>query len=821
MKFRKYINKQEIKSPAGLDISRPLGWAGRGLVLVLLLLLVGCRQEDDTVILQPEPHRVEKIVAVVAPLSANAYTKERLERTAQWFQEHFAEAQQGDSLQIRLQLEWHDELTEDLTTLSHQLAGRDDIQAVIGPFANESVARFAPACQKTQKPLIAPTATSEEIVRRYAVPSWTALEATGAFLWTLTEPDIAFIETMMALFRTWLGKYPQAFDIPPTAAVFSPDDQYGQTFFDWAPFHARNLGLSLVRNEQYADDGDLKNRLDSYLRDLREDMATAFFSSNFCVIETTRQMCDVARLRRKNIIENYPQLTDVDGNPSWNDPSYDRYWDSFEGFFRTWFGFSSLSAEAIASLDDRDKAMLQGYQGFSPYADPATGFEAAYTAKFGSMPTFAECKFYDALLLTAMAACYQEVMADELGFEVGYEDEQFAPNPFFNSCILALGQSYEQATEPGNALWQTEAMRDYIRELRTTRQLKRFCGASGHIVFDVETSTQIAQTTYVHWQLMDGKIYHRTYFGPEGKLVVSPSASWNLVYDEETANKDFKAMAGNVVSTIPYPELTDQYAVLVQGSVGGTNYRHLADVLSVYQLLRRGGFDDDHIVLILDSQEAARHGNVIHSSYTSNDLMGGTDGLPQAVVDYDNRTLSAVDVSRILKDVAPAGETSNVLFYWSGHGRSLDSGGINEFEWLGTPGGQGFTDDLLRQTADEMLTDGRCRKLLVIAEPCYAEATVNSLNGINGVLAIVGASTTEQSWADNWNGEGSYWMSDRFTQNVVEQLTANPAITYSNLFLYCARHTLGSHAKIVNAAHFGNLYTDSPQEFITRQSSIK
>ena len=95
MKFQKYINKQGIKPTAGLDISRPSGWAGRGLVLVLLLLLVGCRQEDDTVIQQPEPHRVEKIVAVVAPLSANAYTKERLERTAQWFQEHFAEAQQG------------------------------------------------------------------------------------------------------------------------------------------------------------------------------------------------------------------------------------------------------------------------------------------------------------------------------------------------------------------------------------------------------------------------------------------------------------------------------------------------------------------------------------------------------------------------------------------------------------------------------------------------------------------------------------------------------------------------------------------------------
>ena len=121
---------------------------------------ISCRQADDVVEIVPARHWVEKTVAVVAPIG-DAATKTRLERTAEWFQQNLHEAQLHDTLAIRLKLEWHDELSEDLTALSLTLADREDVIAVIGPFANENVALFAPACMKTMKPLVAPTATSE------------------------------------------------------------------------------------------------------------------------------------------------------------------------------------------------------------------------------------------------------------------------------------------------------------------------------------------------------------------------------------------------------------------------------------------------------------------------------------------------------------------------------------------------------------------------------------------------------------------------------------------------------------------------------------
>ena len=48
------------------------------------------------------------------------------------------------------------------------------------------------------------------------------------------------------------------------------------------------------------------------------------------------------------------------------------------------------------------------------------------------------------------------------------------------------------------------------------------------------------------------------------------------------------------------------------------------------------------------------------------------------------------------------------------------------------------------------------------------------------------------------------------------RITETPDITYRDLYLYCAQHTLGSHARVVNAAHFGNLYHTGPAEFIKK-----
>ena len=153
-----------------------------------------------------------RTVAVVAPLG-DAATRTRLERTAQWFAENFKDEQQGDSFTVSLQLEWHDEQSEDLTALSKMLADRSDVTAVIGPFGNEAMAAFAPACQQTLKPLIAPTTTSEDIARRYAVSSAGKETNKHAFFWPLTETDVRFSETLLSCYITHLGNNIEQFHL--------------------------------------------------------------------------------------------------------------------------------------------------------------------------------------------------------------------------------------------------------------------------------------------------------------------------------------------------------------------------------------------------------------------------------------------------------------------------------------------------------------------------------------------------------------------------------------------------------------------------------
>ena len=781
-------------------------------------LFTSCKQEDDRTEIVPARHWVEKTVAVVAPIG-DAATKTRLERTADWFLQNFREAQMHDTLAIDLKIRWYDELSADLTTLSETLAGDSTVIAVIGPFANESVAQFAPACMKTQKPLIVPTATSEDIIRRYAVTTSGLQTNKSPFLWSLTETDVNFAGLLMSGFATESQyrnlQYKDFIDDlgAPMCGVFSPDDAYGMTFNYWAPFYAQQDGIELQRNLQYGSTAELLSQLSDYRPVMRENPLLQ--SAIFCAVETAQQMYDVVRANRKALLDD-PELGPFLPSQDPDDPANDEQWQLFNASFQTYFAFSGLSEEGLAALGPRGTKILQGAEGFSPYADPGTGFEMTYKTRFDQLPTFAECKFYDALMLAAFAACYVE---HHSAAEANYS--LFTIHSSLNDAVVAI-TSGSAAAPMGGSAWNATAMEIYLSAMERG-QLLHFIGASGEISFDRDTYTAATTTTYVRWQIIDGQILHRQYFGTTGGRTTDATAAWLYLYNEQQASDDFMQQAsGGTDHHFAYPTMTDQYAVLVQGSDGYINYRHQADVLSVYQALRRGGFPDDHIILIIDASMASHPNNpqpgTVRTAANGPDLLSGADVLPKAEVDYDSNNLTAHDIANILKGnqtsttpvVLPQGEGHNVLFYWSGHGRSQSQGGSNEFCWCDTRAGQGFTADLLKETAAQM----HFRKLCIAAEPCYGECVISAVEGIPGVLAMSGASAAEQSWADHWSDAARVWMCDRFTLNLVSCLTADPDTSFRDLFLYCASHTLGSHARIVNADHFGNLYTTGPAEFI-------
>lgn len=777
-------------------------------------LFTSCKTEDDKIVVLTEHRWVDKKVAVVYP-NRNAMTKAQLERTAQWFLDNFQEAQLSTGVCVRLKLEWYDELTANLDALSTQLANDPDVAAIVGPFNSTSLEVFAEACQQTEKPLIAPTATSEEIIRRYAVPTQSGTRTVRPFLWSLTESDVAFAEVVMSAYATMSQRH--SF-ITPSAIVFSPDNVYGKTFFDWAPFQAENLGIDISDNLQYRSTDELLQQIKAHLYTGEGDIFTALYS-NFCVIETIDQLCQVTAWRRKCYID-FMEVNDWLGLPDttpYDDPAYDNMAAEISAYRRVYFALSDFSQEEINALTERQRAMLLQYEGFSPYADPTTGFEMSYERKFGVKPTFEECKFYDGLLLAGLA-CHKQAVAGDSGVS---GDSESSANIAFNQAIYDLTFPNADASLSAT-VWDASPMALYLQSL-DKGQVPQFRGASGNIAFDAESCAAAAGTTYVHWQIYDGQVKFLRYFSSKGNhRTGEATVAWKYLYDENVAQQRFGEQAQDIDAGIDYAPLTGQYALLVHASTEFKNYRHLSDVLSVYQQLKRSGFDDDHIILIADRSVADDLKNpepgTVRATIDGPDLMAG------AQIDYDASQLSAVEVLRILMGqrsdklpvVIPPDAGHNVLLYWSGHGRSLNHGGANEFQWREKPHHQGVTAQLLREAVTTMQRNKGFRKLFIVAEPCYGECVVSDLDGIPGVLAMTGANAQEQSWADNWNPSGSFWMSDRFTQNFVTALTENPAITYRDLYLYCAQHTLGSHARVVNAAHFGNLYHTGPAEFVRK-----
>ncbi len=761
-------------------------WLCAALFTIHCSLFTSCKQEDDVIVYKDSRRWVEKTVAVVAPLN-DPIMKARLERTAEWMLSSLHNAQLHDTLCIDLKLEWYDEYGNDLKSLGERLANRDDLMAVIGPFDSDNVDILAPYCQQTLKPLILPTASSETVIRRFAISN--TGDSQQPFLWSLTETDVTLSELLMSIYAHYLSMNNGGVGARGSnSALFAPADTYGQTFIEWVPFHADELGIGFCLYEQYANDESLYQDYRQYLNELP---GMGVEVAQFVVAQNVEQIYRLSRLRVEWM------ETDPD------DPTYDEYLDLLTFWAPVYYACANITEEAIAALGPRGIPLTNGYQGFSPYADPMTGFELSYETRYGTKPTFAECKFYDALLLAAFAASYME----------------HRPNvDDLNKAIIDICTTDNLLS--GHA-WSETGMELYLSTLEQG-QLFGFKGASGPVQFDSQCYSAALNTTYVHWIFNDGHLYHLDYYSTEGNAQTSKAmALWNyLVKDAE--NK-FKSLYSKEISAINYPALTDQYAVLVQGSNGWENYRHEADVLNIYQMLKRNGYDDDHIILVSSDDVANASENTDRGAVRTDP--DGANLREGAVIDYKNADLTPADIVNILKGektdrtpvVLPADAGQNVLLFWSGHGRSKATNGIDEMAWRDLPTGQGMTASLLSETLQQMADQKQFRQMLVCLEPCYSANMGKALEGIPGVLAICSAGAYEQSFADSWSNDLNVWMCDRFSRNLVGHVSENPDGTYRDLYLYCAQHTLGSHVGIYNYTNFGNLYTTSPKDFFVKR----
>lgn len=445
------------------------------------------------------------------------------------------------------------------------------------------------------------------------------------------------------------------------------------------------------------------------------------------------------------------------------------------------FSDTGYGADVLALLGER----AEGLEGVAFGADPESEFDVAYRTQFGENPTCGEAQLYDAAMLIGYAVWYQ-LMHPETDF-------------------MNAMREIVTGTDTNTGSWTGEGMTPVVDALSRSER-PAICGASGKMTFDSDVFTNVLNTTYYHYKVHDRQYVIIDYNISDGSNRTDASlAGWNW---RATQTQDFENAGG-----LNYPPHRGNKALLVASSKGWQNYRHQADVLAIYQLLKRYGYDDDSIILIAEDDLA------FNSSNPEPGVMRitpeGANVYVGVKIDYRMSQLMPEDILRILRgeknDRLPAvidsNENDNLFIFWSGHGVP---GALcwNDME-------NAITGTMLAATFSQMKAAHSYRKMLTMVEACYSGSVMEQCSGIPGMLSITAANGDETSKSDVYSEYLKVWMSNRFTSTFIREIASERDITLLDLYYRLFLNTIGSHVMVYNHDNFSNLYTTSMSEFLT------
>ncbi|MCQ2310496.1 MAG: ABC transporter substrate-binding protein [Paludibacteraceae bacterium] len=628
---------------------------------------------------------------------------------------------------VKLQFEWYDESTEDLSALSKKLLARKDIVAVIGGHHSSSAMQLASALCKGGKPLFT-LGTTEQLVRMYS---------SSGNLWAMTETDITECEVMLSKAIQYGAK--------SVALLVNGADVYGQTFLDWYAFQAEELEME--NKGVYSYDGSAGQ--------ITQQTKAALASG-----------ADYVLCASSSVEELKTVLSTMQSTPHKN---------------RMLMAESGLAGNAINELG----SLIEGVEGVCYGADPESGFDVAYQARFNRLPCLGEAQVYDAAMLIAFAS-YMQILNNSLTFK---------------KAMRQLVDGREQ----GKSSWRSEDM-VWLASMLAKGAHPNISGASGSLDFDSKVYTNVLHSVYYNYVVYQQKYIFLDYNTTDGSRRTDPTlAGWNW---KKSQQQDISYAGEERV----YPPLDKRWALLVASSHGWENYRHQADVLNIYQILKRNGYDDDHIVIIMEDDLAYNKKNpepgVIYTR------MDGVNIYQDVQIDYHTSQLNPKDILEILlghaserlPQVLQSDADDNVFFFWSGHGAP------GEMCWLDT--WEGITKDDLEKCLAQLEQSGNYRKLIGCIETCYSGGVAAAADDHKGMLFFTAANADETSKSDEYNYNWSVWMSNRFTATLQDCMINTPSQSFAYLYNRLFQSTVGSHVCVFGQKGFGSLYDSTLEEIL-------
>ena len=751
------------------------------LLAVMVAVLCGCSDDDKSTPVTAPAVVTTLNVDVVLP----ADIRKQWQSSIDWALDNISKAQQQQHHQVKLNLRYHDENTVDIDALGYQLthpeAGADTCHAIIGPYHSAHANDILRYAGRTRLPVIMPTCTSSELQR---------INARNTYAWFLAESDITQCEMML----TGVAKMGDA----DVALVYS-NDTYGMSFRDWLGYFATERQLHVAGDgiTSYSSGTDLTAFLDGAADDCRHQTLVV------CV--ALSNVADYKAVSKQ--VQQWKMAYQKSGK--------------------------QLRVELILSDTALDEQVIQdselkfGY-GVSPTASLSYGFPQSYEARFGQKIMGGEARVYDALTLLALGAAQQYVKGNDCkvaGHQVTYSEKPYDPTLTDHMRTLVA------STEGVVCGWEVDGLARAFSEIAAGRNFD-LTGASSSLFFDEESYTKVLGTDYVFW-CVDGSQGKRvakpilvistesSATQPTTKVLWELDKKWNPEYEDVAVHHNL-------------PDVTDRWAVVISPSTSWSNYRHQADAFAMYQLLRNHGYDDDHIVLIVEDNLANDSRNIYPGQIfveRSNDPAAASDPFmnndirKNAVVDYHFSDLEPDDLADImmgrsssrLPHVISPTASSDVFFFWSGHGGSSE-GPLWGNEDARSYFGKQRIHDIVEEMAG-MTDDGGARmyrRMMFAIETCFSGQWGDALTGMPDVLVITAANERESSKADVHDRDLGVYLSNAFARTFRRRIETQPTITVYDLYLDLFRTTKGSHVSIYNQQEYGSVYTERMSEFLPR-----
>ena len=164
--------------------------------------------------------------------------------------------------------------------------------------------------------------------------------------------------------------------------------------------------------------------------------------------------------------------------------------------------------------------------------------------------------------------------------------------------------------------------------------------------------------------------------------------------------------------------------------------------------------------------------------------------------------------SQRLPHVIHPDSTSNVFFFWSGHGGSKGGalwGNENATEYFGT--------QRIKDIVSQMNQTNMYRRMMMAVETCYSGQWGQALTGLPDVVVLTAANSNETSKADVFDQQLGVFLSNAFVRTFRQLINDASSITLYDLYLHLARSTSGSHVSIYNHQQYGSVYDESMREY--------